>query len=84
MTVDERIEKLTERHEALAQSVELLSADVRQLGAEVRQLSVDVGQLSTVVHQQGQNIDKVLGAVADLVAVARMHDRRISDLEAGS
>jgi hypothetical protein len=33
MTVDERIEKLTERHEALTQSVELLTKDVRDLAA---------------------------------------------------
>ena len=62
MTVDERIEKLTERHEALAQSVEVLSADVRR---------------------QSRNIDKLVTAMADLISIARMHDRRISHLEAG-
>ena len=31
MTIDERIEKLTERHEALAQSVEMLSHSVDNL-----------------------------------------------------
>ena len=31
MTIDERLEKLTERHEALTQTVELISIDVRLL-----------------------------------------------------
>jgi archaellum component FlaC len=31
MTIDERIDRLTERHEALTQSVELLTHDVETL-----------------------------------------------------
>jgi hypothetical protein len=31
MTIDERIERLTERHEALTQSVEMLHAEIRDL-----------------------------------------------------
>jgi hypothetical protein len=34
MTIDERLEKLTERHEALTQTVELLAADNRETAAE--------------------------------------------------
>ncbi len=36
MTVDERMDRLTERHEALAQSLELLEADL-----ETRRRNVD-------------------------------------------
>lgn len=36
MTIDERIERLTERHEALAQSVEMLSHSVENLGEILR------------------------------------------------
>ena len=75
MTIDERIEKLTERHEALAQSVELLSGDVRQQSQNIDKLGEDV-------RQQSRNIDKLVSAMTDLIAVARMHERRISDLEA--
>jgi len=35
MTIDERLEGLTERHEALAQSREILTHDVRELRATV-------------------------------------------------
>ena len=31
MTIDERLDRLTERHEALTQSVELLTRDVAEL-----------------------------------------------------
>jgi archaellum component FlaC len=30
MTIDERLDRLTERHEALAQSLEILTHDVRE------------------------------------------------------
>ena len=70
MTIDERIEKLTERHEALAQSVELLAADLRQQKENFDQL--------------GQKVDKLADITADLVKVARIHEHRISDLEGGS
>jgi chromosome segregation ATPase len=33
MTIDERLERLTERHEALAQSIELLTHDISELRA---------------------------------------------------
>ena len=38
MTIDERLEKLTERHEALAQTVELMVAMHRQDGENIRAL----------------------------------------------
>ena len=46
MTIDERLEKLTERHEALTQTVELIAAmqlaltrDVQQDGENIRALA---------------------------------------------
>jgi hypothetical protein len=36
VTIDERIEKLTERHEALAQSVEILNHSVENLAETLR------------------------------------------------
>ncbi len=37
MTIDERLERLTERHEALTQSIELLTLDVRELSSVFKQ-----------------------------------------------
>ena len=60
---------IDERLEKLAERHEALAQSVELLSAGVR--------------QQSQNIDKLLGTMTDLVSVARMHERRISDLEAG-
>ncbi len=37
MTIDERLDKLTERHEALTQTVELLTLDVREISTTLKQ-----------------------------------------------
>ena len=39
LTIDERLEKLTERHEALAQSVEILLKNSEQDGENIRALA---------------------------------------------
>ena len=45
MTIDERLEKLTERHEALTLTVELITADLQTL--------------KTLSQQDGENIQKL-------------------------
>ena len=58
MTIDERIERLTERHEALTQSVEILSHAVDNIGEILRLNSERTdGKILTIltlagVHQQ--------------------------------
>ncbi len=69
MTIDERIERLTERHEALAQSVELLAAENRQLAVENR--------------QRDRRLGEIMEGLARLVHVAEIHERRITELEGG-
>jgi hypothetical protein len=49
MTIDERLEKLTERHEALTQTVELIAAMQRDL-------TRDVQGLRSAAQQDGENI----------------------------
>lgn len=39
MTIDERLERLTERHEALSQSVEMLLVAVREDSENIRALA---------------------------------------------
>ena len=76
MTIDERLDRLTERHEALAESVESLRASVHE-------------QHETTV-EQGKTIDKILIAlekdgenIRGLARIAEIHEHRISDLEGG-
>jgi predicted RNase H-like nuclease (RuvC/YqgF family) len=74
MTIDERLDRLTERHEALAQSVELLTADVRQLTVNVDRLAEKVDKMSGMM----ENLMTGFGAIAELV---RRHEARLDGLE---
>jgi hypothetical protein len=67
MTIDERLEKLTERQEALTQTVELMAIENRERD---RQLDRIMG-----------GIEKLTGAVEGLVSVVTIHERRIERLE---
>jgi prefoldin subunit 5 len=69
MTIDERLEKLTERHEALTQTVELIAAMQRDL-------TRDVQSLRTATQQDGDNIRA-------LARIAEIHERRLTDIEGG-
>jgi archaellum component FlaC len=69
MTIDERIERLTERHEPLAQTVALLAAENRQTTAENRQRDKRMGE--------------IMEGIARLLHVAEIHERRITELEGG-
>ena len=67
MTIDERLDRLTERHEALTQTVELLTADVRELTQDT-------------VRMRGIMDDLMTGysAIAELI---RRHETRLDRLE---
>ena len=67
MTIDERLDRLTDRHEALAQSVELLLVAVRETSDSVRKL-VDV------TNRDAEDIRA-------LARIAESHERRITHLE---
>ncbi len=69
MTIDERLERLTERHEALAQSVEILVAENRKTAEENR--------------QRDRRLGEIMEGLARLVHVAEIHERRITELEGG-
>jgi archaellum component FlaC len=44
MTIDERIERLTERHEALAQSVEVLTHSLQRHDDQIDKIISAIGQ----------------------------------------
>jgi archaellum component FlaC len=67
MTIDERLERLTERHEALTVSLELLTRDVQDLTTDVR-------ELRTTAQQDGENIRA-------LARIAEIHHERLTRLE---
>jgi len=67
MTIDERLEKLTERHEALTQSVELL-----------RMAQDETDRRFKWVADLFQQTD---GFINELARIARSRENRLDDLE---
>ena len=67
MTIDERLDRLTERHEALAQTMELIAA--AQMKSDER-----FGQVT-------RTFEIVLDSIKRLERIAAAHEQRIDDLE---
>jgi DNA repair exonuclease SbcCD ATPase subunit len=71
VTIDERIERLTERHEALAQSIELMVATQKENDSRY--------------HERFQKNEDRLGQLMDsmnrLVRVVEIHEHRLDNLE---
>jgi prefoldin subunit 5 len=63
MTIDERIEKLTERHEAVAESAQILTANIREL-------IVHRAQTDAQIRALGVNEGRMMDAIARLAHVA--------------
>lgn len=61
MTIDERIDRLTERHEALTQSVEMLTKDVHELRTLVNDIALGTARLLHVVELHDQRINRLEG-----------------------
>ena len=52
MTIDERLEKLTERHEAMAVTMENLQGMMHGLNARQEKTDAQIGRLETQMSQQ--------------------------------
>ena len=74
MTIDERIERLTERHEALAQSGELTNHAVNDLAQSVELTRHAVNDLAN-------HLDRLISTVETLAAVTASHAERLNRLE---
>jgi len=61
MTIDERIEKLTERHEALTQTVELLTRDVDALRAAAQQDGENIRALARIAEIRERRLTQLEG-----------------------
>jgi hypothetical protein len=67
VTIDERLDRLTERHEALTHTIELMMAENR-----------DRDQKFEVERQRSQQRwNEVVEAIARLAHVAQIHEQRI-------
>ncbi len=70
MTIDERLERLTERHEALTQTVEMMAAENRAGFARLERVENILGEMA-------QSIDT-------LARVVELHEHRLDTLEGGA
>jgi hypothetical protein len=61
MTIDERLEKLTERHEALTQTVELMAAENRQRDKRLGEIMEGIARLLHVAEIHEQRIERLEG-----------------------
>ena len=71
MTIEEKLEKLTERHEVLTLSVELIAAENRERDEK---WDSRMGKLMGTT-------EKLVGAVAQLAGIVANHQHRIERLE---
>jgi hypothetical protein len=82
MTIDERLERLTQRHEALAESIELLTADVRA-NAEAQRANAEAHR--ALEQQTAARFAETLQFINRLARPkgrpAEAHERRLDDLE---
>ena len=65
MTLDERLERLTERHEALTQSVELIVAENRQAAEN----------MAAENKQRDRRLGEIMEGIASLLHVAEIHEQ---------
>jgi hypothetical protein len=70
MTLDERLERLTERHEALTQSVELMVA-------ENRQAAENLAAMAAENKQRDKRLGEIMEGIASLLHVAEIHEQRL-------
>lgn len=71
MTIDERLEKLTERHEALTQTVELMAIENRERDKRFERF----------VQTSGDLISQLMEGTARLLHTAQIHERRLDEMD---
>jgi hypothetical protein len=85
MTIDERIEKLTERHEALAQAMELNASLQRDHDQRTRQaieaLNQAVETLAGLHADNERRMGGMMEAMTRLGNIVADHDIRLDNLE---
>jgi len=61
MTIDERLDRLTERHEALTQSVELLALQGKETDRRIDQVMQAIEKLVHIASSHEQRLDRLDG-----------------------
>lgn len=75
MTIDERLERLTERHEALTQSLELFQHDMAESMAKMRAAAAERDAITD------RRLNRILDGIEKLTTIVHNHEQRIERLE---
>ena len=78
MTIDEKLERLTDRVEAIAQSVELLTTLHRDLDEAAAKATAETAKGFAAMRAQ---FAETLGFINRLAHVAEAHEQRLDGLE---
>ena len=81
MTIDERLDKLTERHQAFTQSLELLHLDTRENTRNIATLSLVVREVSAAVASTSKTVSQMAASIDTLGRIAEIHEHRLDSLE---
>lgn len=74
MTIDERLDRLTERHEALTQTVEIIAAMQKENEVRIR-------ELGTYIREARRDVDDLGRFIRALAEIVASHERRLDRLE---
>jgi hypothetical protein len=66
MTIDERLERLTERHEALTQSVEILARTTQEHSQQITDIMEAAARLLHIAQIHEQRITRLEGGEQDV------------------
>jgi len=78
MTIEERLDKLTERHEALARSIELLVASQRDNERLMQERAIDYEQRFA---QNQQRLAQLMETMTHIKNIVEAHEQRLDDFE---
>ena len=88
MTIDERLERLTDRHEALSNTVELLTHDIESLRggidalrAEGKETGEKIRTLAIVAEQNEVRAGQMMDAITSLARTVEAHQHHLDHLE---
>ncbi|MGA8030018.1 MAG: hypothetical protein WB992_22970 [Bryobacteraceae bacterium] len=78
MTIDERLDRLTERHEALAQSLEIIAG---MLAGMQKENEKAIAELTGKLSELTGNMTELTGLVKTIGMAVLNHERRLDNLE---
>ena len=81
MTIDGRLERLTQRHEALTETAEMHEKRFEEIGEKIRTLAVIAEQNQVRAGEMQAAMTRMMDSITRLARIAGNHQERIGSLE---